>query len=78
MSGTFTIHSFAIFDNLPIFGTDIELSGTIPIISCENMMIERSVVISRPIFSPESGGSVKPRMHINEIRTQGKTKLKMK
>ncbi len=31
-----------------------------------------------PIFSPLSGGSVKPNTHINEIRIQGKTKLNMK
>ncbi len=42
------------------------------------MIIERSVVISRPIFSPLSGGRQNPRMLMNEMSTQGKTKLKIK
>ncbi len=63
---------------LHIFGTDKELSGIIPVISCENMIIDRSVVISKPIFSPLSGGRQNPRMLINEMRMQGKTKLKIK
>ena len=65
-------------ENLHIFGTDKELSGIIPVISCENMIIESKVVISKPIFSPLSGGNVKPSIHMNEIKTHGNTKLKIK
>lgn len=66
------------FSYIPIFGTDMELSGTMPIISCENIIIDNKVVISKPIFSPLSGGRKKPNMHINDIRTHGNTKLNMK
>ena len=42
------------------------------------MIIARRVVISRPIFSPLSGGKLKPSMVMNEIRTQGKIRLNTK
>ena len=63
---------------MPIFGTDKELSGIIPVIICENIIIDNKVVISSPIFSPLSGGKVNPSTLIKEINTQGKIKLTMK
>ena len=68
----------SIFKALLILGTDKELSGMIPVMSCKNMMIESRVVISSAIFSPLSGGSVNPRTHMNEMSTQGKMRLKRK
>jgi hypothetical protein len=67
-----------IVTNLHIFGTDCELSGTIPVINCRNIIIERSVVTSKPIFSPLSGGKKNPRILIADIRTHGNIKLNIK
>lgn len=63
---------------LPSFGTDSELSGMDSRRSWRKKMIDRRVVISRAIFSPESGGSAKPRTLMNEMNTHGNTRLKMK
>lgn len=65
-------------DSLQIFGIDNELSGIIPVISCANIIIESNVVISKPIFSPASGGRQKPKKLITDISIHGNTKLKMK
>ena len=38
--------------------------------------VQKSLGLPRPSFSPESGGKVKPRMAIEEIRRQGTIRLK--
>ena len=57
-------------------GIDSDVSGIFSAMA--NMKTEKAskTVIPRPIFSPESGGSVNPRTAIEAIRTQGTIRLK--
>jgi hypothetical protein len=74
----FVRNFYLFFYYRPIFGTDKLDSGIIPVIICENIIIASNVVISRPIFSPLSGGNENPNTLINDIKTHGNMRLTIK
>jgi hypothetical protein len=50
--------------------------GILSVTTCENTVSDRSNNLPNDNFSPESGGSVKPKTAIDAIRTHGTIKLK--
>lgn len=61
---------------VPSSGTASEVAGIVSATMLRNTVRDSKMVTPSDSFSPESGGSVKPKTAMEAIRTQGTIRLK--